>query len=191
MLSGAVSSLIASGVQALGNTGSRMFVNNDGYLDIGTFAERNPGLLKAMMVTSGGLSGGISSTIAGGKFIDGFKQGLITSGLNHVAHLTTEFLQRNDPADPTTWTRKYSIDRIKRLHPDFYEVLAQLPNFLNSNPKVLDALVETTKMTKTQILKHLDVNSSDGQVILEYDYYATKTLQDHLGDTGHMSVTTI
>ncbi len=42
----AVSSLIAR----LGNTGSRMFVNNEGYLDIGTFAERNLGLLKAMMV---------------------------------------------------------------------------------------------------------------------------------------------
>ena len=96
MLSGAVSSLIASGVQALGNTGSRMFVNNDGYLDIGTFAERNPGLLKAMMVASGGLSGGISSSIAGGKFMDGFRQGIITAGLNHVAHLTSDSFPKND-----------------------------------------------------------------------------------------------
>jgi len=39
------------------------------------------------MLTSGGLTGGLSSTIAGGKFIDGFRQGLITSGLNHVAHM--------------------------------------------------------------------------------------------------------
>ncbi|MGA9212529.1 hypothetical protein [Kaistella sp.] len=50
------------------------------------------------MLTSGGLSGGISSTIAGGNFWQGMRQGLITSGLNHVAHLTTEFLQRNDTA---------------------------------------------------------------------------------------------
>ena len=35
---------------------------------------------------TGGLSGGISSTIAGGNFWDGFRQGIITSGLNHVAH---------------------------------------------------------------------------------------------------------
>ncbi|MCC3214761.1 hypothetical protein LIV57_05725 [Chryseobacterium sp. X308] len=33
------------------------------------------------------LSGGISSTIAGGNFWDGFRQGIITSGLNHLGHL--------------------------------------------------------------------------------------------------------
>jgi len=38
------------------------------------------------MIAAGGLSGGLSSTIAGGKFVDGFRQGVITSGLNHVAH---------------------------------------------------------------------------------------------------------
>lgn len=42
------------------------------------------------MIVAGGLSGGITSSIAGGKFIDGFKQGLITSGLNHVAHLVAD-----------------------------------------------------------------------------------------------------
>ncbi len=31
-------------------------------------------------------AGGLSSTIAGGKFVNGFRQGVITSGLNHVAH---------------------------------------------------------------------------------------------------------
>ena len=35
-------------------------------------------------VVSGGLSGGISSTIAGGNFWDDFRQGIITSGLNHI-----------------------------------------------------------------------------------------------------------
>ena len=43
--------------------------------------------MKAVMIATGGLSGGISSTIAGGNFWDGFRQGIITSGLNHVAHL--------------------------------------------------------------------------------------------------------
>ncbi|THD29700.1 MAG: hypothetical protein DI588_18450 [Flavobacterium johnsoniae] len=42
------------------------------------------------MIAAGGLSGGLSSTIAGGKFIDGFRQGVITSGLNHVAHMFLE-----------------------------------------------------------------------------------------------------
>lgn len=38
------------------------------------------------MIASGGLSGGVSSSIAGGNFWDGAKQGVITSGLNHLAH---------------------------------------------------------------------------------------------------------
>ena len=32
----------------------------------------------------GGVSGGVGSMIGGGNFIDGFRQGLITSGLNHA-----------------------------------------------------------------------------------------------------------
>ena len=39
------------------------------------------------MIASGGVSGGFSSMIAGGNFMDGFRQGIITSGLNHVAHM--------------------------------------------------------------------------------------------------------
>ena len=50
------------------------------------FASRNPDMFKAVMITSGGLSGGISSTIAGGNFWAGARQGIITAGLNHVAH---------------------------------------------------------------------------------------------------------
>ena len=47
------------------------------------------------MIAAGGLSGGLSSTIAGGKFIDGFRQGVITSGLNHVAHMIVNKIQEN------------------------------------------------------------------------------------------------
>jgi len=54
--------------------------------------------MKAAMVATGGLSGGISSTIAGGNFWDGFRQGIITSGLNHVAHLTAESLEEDSPS---------------------------------------------------------------------------------------------
>jgi len=43
--------------------------------------------MQAAMIAAGGLSGGISSTIAGGNFWDGLRQGIITSALNHVAHL--------------------------------------------------------------------------------------------------------
>jgi hypothetical protein len=43
-------------------------------------------LRNALTIASGGLSGGISASIAGGSFWAGVRQGLITSGLNHVAH---------------------------------------------------------------------------------------------------------
>ena len=38
------------------------------------------------MIASGVLSGGLSSSIAGGSFADGFRQGIITAGLNHAMH---------------------------------------------------------------------------------------------------------
>jgi len=45
------------------------------------------------MIASGGLSGGLSSSIAGGSFADGFRQGIITAGLNHAMHIITTALQ--------------------------------------------------------------------------------------------------
>ncbi len=63
---GAISSLVGSGAQGLGIKGKD--------------------LKNVITIASGGLSGGISSTIAGGNFWSGARQGLITSGLNHVAH---------------------------------------------------------------------------------------------------------
>ncbi len=42
------------------------------------------------MIAGGGLSGGISSTIAGGDFWQGMRQGLIVSGLNHLMHVVLE-----------------------------------------------------------------------------------------------------
>lgn len=69
--SGVVSSLISSVIEVRGKD----------------FATKYPGAFKAIMITSGGLSGGFSSTIAGGKFVDGFRQGIITSGLNHLVHM--------------------------------------------------------------------------------------------------------
>jgi hypothetical protein len=48
------------------------------------------------MIASGGLSGGLSSSIAGGNFWDGFRQGIITSGLNHAMnHMAQEIKIRN------------------------------------------------------------------------------------------------
>ncbi|WP_304343886.1 RHS repeat-associated core domain-containing protein [Chryseobacterium koreense] len=159
--SGLVSSVMASGVSALGINFGASTRGNVVYNGFGK------DFMKATMVVAGGFSGGISASIAGGNFWQGFRQGIITSGLNHVAHMTTEFLQRNDPNDPTTWTRKYSLDRAKELYPRFYEVLTKLQDFLQANPKVLSTLSEDTGLTKAQVLKFMDIKSPEGQVIVE------------------------
>lgn len=88
---GAVSSLISSGLQYLGNVDG--FYLDDDYTKWTSTATRNPNLFKGSMIAAGGLSGGLSSTIAGGKFVDGFRQGVITSGLNHVAHMIVNKIQ--------------------------------------------------------------------------------------------------
>ena len=41
-------------------------------------------------IAAGGLSGGVSASIAGGDFWDGVCNGLISSGLNHAMHLVAE-----------------------------------------------------------------------------------------------------
>lgn len=84
---GAISSIIASGIQALGTNFSGNGALQDANRNYLSYNKFGTTYMKAAMVVAGGFSGGISSSIAGGKFIDGFKQGLITSGLNHVAHL--------------------------------------------------------------------------------------------------------
>lgn len=89
-LSGAVSSALSSAIQALGTdfaatkAAGRVIYNGFGR-----------DYMKAAMIATGGLSGGISSTIAGGNFWDGFRQGIITSGLNHASHLGAEALQKD------------------------------------------------------------------------------------------------
>lgn len=84
--SGAISSIVSSGIQALGTnfTGRGALQDaNRNHLSMNGFGQN---YAKAVMVVSGGLTGGISSSIAGGNFWQGFRQGTITSGLNHVAH---------------------------------------------------------------------------------------------------------
>ena len=85
-----VSSVIVSGVQALGTNFTGSGAMQDANRNYMTYNKFGNSYMKAAMVASGGISGGISSSIAGGKFMDGFRQGVITAGLNHVAHMTVE-----------------------------------------------------------------------------------------------------
>ncbi|HAP96654.1 hypothetical protein [Epilithonimonas hominis] len=122
-LSGMMSSLVSSVIQGIGESGARlegMSMSSIGGMpmampEISNLMTRNPGLFKAIMLTSGGLTGGLSSTIAGGKFIDGLKQGLITSGLNHIAHATVFDIEENSKAK--TALRKLNLD--PKARPDF------------------------------------------------------------------------
>ncbi len=69
-LAGGISAGIAKGVSAITSAAKRM----------STFVK------SAITTAAGGVSGGIGSVLGGGKFIDGFRQGVITAGLNHAAH---------------------------------------------------------------------------------------------------------
>ena len=104
------------------------------------------------MVATGGLSGGISSTIAGGKFVDGFKQGLMTSGLNHLAHLTFEAIN--------TVSFK-SLDEIKEKYPRFYKVLTKLQDYVSGNKDIAKALVDNSGYSRSEIIDILNIDSID------------------------------
>jgi hypothetical protein len=62
------------------------------------------------MIAAGGLSGGISSVITGGKFWTGFRQGAITSGLNHLAHGLARGIELNKEMNTTLKEMGYELD---------------------------------------------------------------------------------
>ncbi|MFP5040288.1 RHS repeat-associated core domain-containing protein [Parasediminibacterium sp. JCM 36343] len=122
--SGMVSSAIASGVNALGIDFSHSTEKSTAYNSFGK------DYMQAAMIAAGGLSGGISATIAGGNFWDGLRQGIITSALNHVAHLAEGDKDQPNPKPKQKW-HKMNVD--KKLYPgiDFYK---------NDNLKDYDAV---------------------------------------------------
>ena len=81
---------MSSGIEALGTN----FSGDGAYRGInGSYSPNSFGAsagIKAVMIASGGLCGGISSSIAGGSFWKGVREGLITSGLNPVAHMVVD-----------------------------------------------------------------------------------------------------
>lgn len=65
---------------------------------------------RAAVIASGGLTGGLASVMAGGNFWDGMRQGLITTGLNHLMH---GMFAQDDPGDPRS-TRKKIANNAKK-----------------------------------------------------------------------------
>lgn len=98
LAAGTMSSLISSGVEFIGDIGTKKGftfnminettnVTNQQIITIeGPLRSFNSDLFKAINIVAGGLSGGISSTITRGNFWQGARQGLITSGINHGLH---------------------------------------------------------------------------------------------------------
>ena len=83
---GAISSIISSGVELFADLQNMfVFLGDKGISD---------NAIKAIQIATGGLSGGISSSIAGGNFWSGARQGVITSGLNHAVNHISEQIQR-------------------------------------------------------------------------------------------------
>ncbi len=100
--SGAFSSLLSSGIQELGKSGFQIGeaidTGRSSITPTSTFASRNRDLFNAITIASGGLSGGVGSVIAGGDFWKGIRQGIITSGLNHVGNHISQQLRRSLPS---------------------------------------------------------------------------------------------
>lgn len=95
-LSGMVSSLMSSGIQSLGETGMAWVNAETGKTIQPLYNEFGRTYMKAAMLVAGGLSGGLSATIAGGNFWQGMKQGLLTSGLNHLGHVVADSFDRSN-----------------------------------------------------------------------------------------------
>lgn len=109
---------------------------------------------------------------------------IVSPDYNDPKEILAGTLLRNDPQNPETWNKEYSINRMKQLYPRFYGVLQKIPEYLTTNPQILNGLVEATGMTKYDILKNLDVNTPNGPV------YAERTMRAY-GQVGNRSVTYI
>ena len=128
------------------------------------------------MIAFGTLPRGICAELAGRNFFKGFVTKVIVAGLNHAAHVTVSAQHQE--------SRTSNLQAIKRQYPRFYEVLEQLPSYLEANPKILLSLSVDTGLSTTKVLELLNVNSPKGQVI------ALARMKD-LGLTGHLSKTYI
>ncbi|MEN2436730.1 RHS repeat-associated core domain-containing protein [Weeksellaceae bacterium A-14] len=141
-LSGFVSSAISSGIEALGVDFSASKASGKPMLN--GFGQQ---YMRAVMIASGGFSGGISSIIAGGKFIDGFKQGLITSGLNHVAHLVAaEIEYRRDLTKQFNEQLRRTKDYFSQRKAYYDKQISELKNSLYATTE----MYETVEMARLE-----------------------------------------
>jgi RHS repeat-associated protein len=141
--SGMVSSLVSSAISGLGNSG---YYLDEDYTQWSSFASRNPGLYKAVMIASGGLSGGLSSAIAGGNFWMGVRQGIITSGLNHLAHEGAKNLgdPKKDKIKPQKYDKAKEASVLLKKTADDLELVAILDEYIGKNPGMYKLIGKVT-----------------------------------------------
>ncbi|WP_259838719.1 RHS repeat-associated core domain-containing protein [Chryseobacterium herbae] len=155
-LSSAISSLMASSVQALGTDfGATKAAGRTVYNSFGK------DLMKATMIVTGGLSGGISSAIAGGSFWDGFKQGLITSGLNHTAHIVRDGFDRSNYDKLRNQVEKIMGDAEAKFSgnpSDMWKMMNEVPIL-----KELLNKLHGTKIWATVLKNHPDSDKFNGK----------------------------
>jgi RHS repeat-associated protein len=60
------------------------------------------GAYVAATLAAGGITGGLSSRLSGGTFVDGARNGIITAGLNHLMHAVQSY--KDGPGDPPSYT---------------------------------------------------------------------------------------
>lgn len=84
------------------------------------------------MIVGGGVSGGLSSSIAGGDFGQGMLQGLITAGLNHVAHMGDELVEKDPPTEKDRLNEVVTI-RGKKYHKNTGNIFAKIGNAINGS----------------------------------------------------------
>ena len=161
--SGAMSSLAGSGIDGLK-------INSEAFSD-------------ALTVASGGITGGISSTIAGGDFWRGMRHGLITTGLNHIQHKFVNSFSNND-GKLSDYEEKIN-DRINKRLEKIESESIDLKNKINS----LNSERRIDKLTKRQTdLNRQKVNLNKTKEMVGYllsnkhDYNISTTTRVPSGD---------
>lgn len=147
--SGMVSSLVSSGVSSLGRTGGS------------TNAFGRSAAYKATMIAAGGLSGGLSSAIAGGDFWVGVRQGIITAGLNHLAHSAAQKIRIHSNAKE--WLKNGGYEADEYIGDKDESIRDGYVNAMRNNVIPLDILYNDAGNPK------ISYNEGDGSTYGEYD----------------------
>ncbi len=89
----------------------------------GLFKNANNFVRGTAMIGAGGLAGGVGSMIAGGNFWDGTRNGLISAGLNHFAHMVQQKITINsmfrkaniDPNGQPIYSKEYALSLVDKM----------------------------------------------------------------------------